>query len=559
MSSTTPYAPPRPRGPVSLDLSRNEGRAPADLAQPQLEGADLLRYPDLGRLRTALAREWDLQPTEVLVTAGADDALFRACVAVAGPGARAVTTSPTFEMIPRYAALARLAQDEVPWPEGPFPLEAFLDACRGAAVAFIVSPNNPTGAVATAAQVLEVARANPGTLVVLDAAYGELAEDDPTRAVLGEPNVLVMRTLSKAWGLAGLRVGCALGRPAWLRRLEAAGSPYPVSAASAAIALERLRTGADDVADYAAAVRAERERLALELEQLGGRPARPAEGNFVLARGLDASWLRDAAASLGLALRSFPDRPNLADAVRVTVPGEAGAFETLGATLRTCLAPQALLLDLDGVVADVSGSYRRAIVETARSFGVRVTGADVERIKAAGDANDDWRVTQRLLRQAGVEVSLDAVTERFEALYQGSPGQPGLELEETPCVPREVLEAWRRVRPLALVTGRPRRDAERFLERFGLANLFDVVVTREDAALKPEPAPVRLALERLGVERAWMVGDTPDDLVAARGAGVVPIGVVPPGADPSRTRTTLEAAGAARVLSCTEGLTALLP
>ena len=115
------------------------------------------------------------------------------------------------------------------------------------------------------------------------------------------------------------------------------------------------------------------------------------------------------------------------------------------------------------------------------------------------------------------------------------------------------------MRPLALVTGRPRRDAERFLERFGLADLFDVVVTREDAALKPDPAPVRLALERLGVERAWMVGDTPDDLVAARGAGVLPLGVVPPGADPSRTRTTLEAAGAARVLSRTEDLTALLP
>jgi HAD superfamily hydrolase (TIGR01548 family) len=462
-------------------------------------------------------------------------------------------------MIPRYAALARLAQDEVPWPEGPFPLKAFLDACRGAAVAFIVSPNNPTGAVATPAQVREVARANPGTLVVLDAAYGELAEDDPTRGVLGEPNVVVMRTLSKAWGLAGLRVGCALGRSGWLRRLEAAGSPYPVSAASAAIALERLRTGADDVARYAAEVRVERGRLALEFEQLGSRPARPAEGNFVLARGLDAGWLRDAAASLGIALRSFPGRPDLADAVRVTVPGEARVFEALVATLRTCLAPQALLLDLDGVVADVSGSYRRAILETAQSFGVRVTGADIERIKAAGDANDDWRVTQRLLRQAGVEVPLDVVTDRFEALYQGSPGQPGLELEETPCVTSEVLEAWRGARPLALVTGRPRRDAERFLERFGLADLFDTVVAREDAALKPDPAPVRLALEQLGVERAWMVGDTPDDLVAARGAGVVPIGVVPPGADPSRTRTALEAAGAARVLSRTEDLTALLP
>ncbi|MGD2042580.1 MAG: HAD-IA family hydrolase, partial [Acidimicrobiia bacterium] len=76
-------------------------------------------------------------------------------------------------------------------------------------------------------------------------------------------------------------------------------------------------------------------------------------------------------------------------------------------------------------------------------------------------------------------------------------------------------------------------DTVEFLERFDIAGYFSAVVTREDAPSKPDPAPVRLAMERLGVSHAWMVGDTVDDLRSARGAGAVPIGVTVPGDDPS--------------------------
>ena len=96
-------------------------------------------------------------------------------------------------------------------------------------------------------------------------------------------------------------------------------------------------------------------------------------------------------------------------------------------------------------------------------------------------------------------------------------------------------------------------------------DLFDAVVCREDAAAKPDPAPVRAALARLGVGRAWMVGDTPGDVVAARGARVVPIGVLAPegdrGATPGSVRayeTALSRAGAARVLGRTLELDELL-
>ncbi len=126
-------------------------------------------------------------------------------------------------------------------------------------------------------------------------------------------------------------------------------------------------------------------------------------------------------------------------------------------------------------------------------------------------------------------------------------------------VPVEVLSRIAERLPLAIVTGRPREEAEWFLDKEGLTDLFPTVVCMEDGPLKPDPAPVQLARSRLAVERAWMVGDTPDDIRAARGAGVVPIGIVAPGHDPTASTAALRESGAATVLSAVDDLLELLP
>ena len=98
-----------------------------------------------------------------------------------------------------------------------------------------------------------------------------------------------------------------------------------------------------------------------------------------------------------------------------------------------------------------------------------------------------------------------------------------------------------------------------FLNRFELADLFIAVITMEDARLKPDPEPVELALSKLGVERAWMIGDTVDDVRAARDAGVVPLGVLAPAEPaPETARAQLLSSGAARVLTRLEDLSELL-
>lgn len=212
--------------------------------------------------------------------------------------------------------------------------------------------------------------------------------------------------------------------------------------------------------------------------------------------------------------------------------------------------PKALLFDLDGVLADVSQSYRRAIIETARHLGGEIKPGEVLAAKAAGSANNDWVLTHRLLAAQDITVSLDEVTRCFEGIYQGSGADDGLWREETLIVAADLVDRLAKWAHLGIVTGRPRRDALRFLEQMGIAAPFEALVCMEDAPSKPDPAPVRMLLGLLGCAPtdAWLIGDTPDDMRAACGADVSPFGVVAPGDPVDAVTRTLVDAGAVYVL-----------
>ncbi len=561
LAGVRPYHVPRHPAPIDLFLDGNEGLpAPADLLAP-LATADAemaRRYPSAAALEARIAALHGVDPAQVLVTAGADDALDRACRAFLTPGRSLVLPVPTFEMIERYARLAGGEVRTVPWPAGPYPVDAVHGAVTAdTALVAAVTPNNPTGAALTASDLSRLAAGAPRAVVLVDLAYGEFADEDLTPLALRLPNALVFRSLSKAWGLAGLRVGYVMGPTTIVAWLRAAGQPYAVSGPSLWLAARRLEAE-DAMETFVARVREERAALTGLLATLGAAPL-PSQANFVFARARDPVWIRDALAGLGVGVRAWPGHPRLADAIRVTCPGDSVAFSRLCEGLRAALAPEAILFDMDGVLADVSSSYRMAITGTAAMYGVTLTPDEIWTAKRRGNANNDWVLTRDLLRARGVDAPLQQVTDRFEALYQGTDDLPGLWANERLLVDRAWLVRLAARRPLAIVTGRPRLDCERFLRQHDLTDLFQAVVVMQDAPLKPDPAPVHLALRRLGVSRAWMLGDTPDDVRASRGAGVVPLGVVGPGESAAAARASLLSVGAARVLDRVEDVEALLP
>lgn len=557
-----PYTPSNPPPGIDLYLDANEApNPPAGIGSKLVESMtrNVNRYPSCAALESGIAGLFGCDSRSVVVGAGVDDLLERAIRSVCSPGKRLIMSTPSFEMISRFATLAGAAVEEIEWWEGDWPVEDTLSLANDTtAVVAIVSPNNPTGAVISRDSLIKLAKALPNALILLDHTYVEFADQDLTTLGLEIPNLLVFRTFSKARGCAGLRVGYCIGDARVLEWMRTVGQPFAVSVPSVAAVVSLLDQAPEIRPGYADTVRAQRDRLAALIERLGGRPL-SSQGNFVCARFDSALDVRSGLASLGIAVRAWPYRPILDGCLRITVPGDDELYQRLEDGLEVVLSPQAVLFDLDGVLADVSRSYRSAIIETAKAWGVEVTPDRISQVKAAGNANNDWELTRRLLAQDGVNVPLSVVTERFEDLYQGTEDNPGLRATESPLLAADQLAALADRLPVAVVTGRPRRDAERFLEENRLRDSISAVVCMEDAPAKPDPAPVKLALEQLGVDRAWLLGDTPDDLVAARAAGVLPVGVIPPGEKTDASMASLSRAGAWRVLPRTESILEVLP
>ena len=221
-----------------------------------------------------------------------------------------------------------------------------------------------------------------------------------------------------------------------------------------------------------------------------------------------------------------------------------------------------LLLDMDGVLVDVRGSFRRAIAETVRHFtGAEPAPGAVQAKKDEGGFNNDWVLSQSLIRDAGHDADFDAVVEVFNGIYLGA-DHDGLIATEPAAIQTETLDALAGRYRLALVTGRPDADAQWTLDRFGWSDLIPVVVgmDRQAGREKPDPHGLHLALADLGAEAegAAFAGDTVDDVAAALAAGCAPIGIVPPGHDLDAHGRTLMTAGARVVLSTPDALPSLL-
>ncbi len=193
-----------------------------------------------------------------------------------------------------------------------------------------------------------------------------------------------------------------------------------------------------------------------------------------------------------------------------------------------------ILFDMDGVLVDVRDSYRRVVAETVLLLsGQPVTANEIQERKDLGGCNNDWALCLSLLDRRGIRVDPQEVIDLFQELYWGMNEVPdGLILNEKWLLPVDCLLSLVQRHRLGIVTGRLRREAEWALERFGVAECFEVLVAHEDCLpgrLKPDPAGVNLALHRMRAGRAVYLGDTLDDRQAAWNAGLDFIGVVPPG------------------------------
>jgi histidinol-phosphate aminotransferase len=333
-----------PAGRPAYKLSSNENPTPpstAVLAAVADAAADLNRYPDMAatELCAAVAAHVGVSPDRVVAGNGSVAVLETVLTAACRPGDEVVHAWRSFEAYPIAVQVAGATGVPVPLrADGSHDLAAMADAVTDRTrVLLVCSPNNPTGTVVRDGEMRELlARVPREVLVVLDEAYTEFVHDDDAvdgLALAAEfKNVLLLRTFSKAFGLAGLRVGYAVARPRLARGLRSASTPFGVNALAQAAALAALRE-ADAVVERCRHIVAERTRVVDSLREMGWEvPATQANFYWLPLGRHAASFAREAAAA-GAMVRAFDG-----EGVRVSI-GEAEGNDIVLRLARDWLAP----------------------------------------------------------------------------------------------------------------------------------------------------------------------------------------------------------------------------
>lgn len=340
--------------PCAVDLSDNTnlwGTPPASLRALQSADASVLaRYPATyaGSLRDALLEYVGLagvDRADVVTGCGSDDVLDSVMRAFAEPGERIAFSSPTFSMIPTFARLNGLTPTPIPFAaKFEIDVEQLVDA--RAKLTYMCAPNNPTGTHVARSAVEYIVR-NAAGLIVIDEAYAEFAPEVFVDLCAASDRVLVTRTFSKAFGMAGLRLGYGIGGRDLVRLVTRARGPYKVNAFAERAARAALTPGADG-RDWvrARAVDAVESRTRLvEAVASRGLPALPSAANFILIPTRRARQLASDLAARGVRVRVITGMP--------MEPRELADCEGLG--LRIGVGPwaamQAFLDALDEVLA----------------------------------------------------------------------------------------------------------------------------------------------------------------------------------------------------------------
>jgi histidinol-phosphate aminotransferase len=554
---------------IRLDFGENT----ADFPQLYPEGLPhqwVSAYPEYGPLLDKLASIYNISADNILLTNGSDEGIFVIANTFIEPGIdRAIVSKPCFVFMTQSLKIAGAIVVEVPvnFDDLTFDvkgIEAALDG--GAKLAMFASPENPTGAVLKSKLVLDWCKRYPHTLFVIDEAYIEFApeqeEHEPGGRAIGQAseksgersgeksseqaessrealltaacrvdNLIVMRTFSKGWAMAGLRLGIVVGTAQnldWLRRVR---SPFSVNSAAVWTALKMLDQR-QLVLQNAAEVFARKKALVAELRNRHYQVIDGQSNCLLLSFGCNAKVATDYLQANGVLVRNR--------SASVAPPSEAAAKDPLWGKVRISAGTKsenarflelldsfsrtyAIMFDLDGTLVDTTASFDATIATVVeRHSGKALAPGELNDLRAEGGFNDDWVAAHELLHRRGVEMTLKDVAGEAIPLYLKL-----AEEHEEAYFDDDLLTRTRGRHPQFIVTGRTRQEYDPIWGS-RLDPLFERVYCLFDVpGGKPKPAPDYLlkVKEDYGVVDGVYVGNSVDDMRAARDAGLAAIAV----------------------------------
>jgi histidinol-phosphate aminotransferase len=307
---------------LRLDFNENTAGCSSRVLERlrQLDGETLARYPEREKGEAAVAAHLGVSPAELLLTNGTDEAIHLICETYLQPGDEVLIVVPTFAMFEIYAAATGARVISIPAGAGfVFPTQTVLSQItpRTRLIA-VANPNNPTGVFAPTADLMKIAHAAPDAALLVDEAYFEFCGESMIPKWRDIPNIFVSRTFSKAYGMAGLRIGILMGNPTQMSAVRRASSPYNLNS----VALSCLPDALADqefIRNYVAQAIEGRGHLEKELAAWDVR-FWPSRANFVLFHlGEKCKPFIQEMRARGILVRDRSSDPGCQDCVRITV------------------------------------------------------------------------------------------------------------------------------------------------------------------------------------------------------------------------------------------------
>ena len=514
---------------LKLDFNERADSIPDWLQSQQLDLSQLWLYPDRGPVEATIAESYGLNNDQVLLTNGGDESielLFKLCKL---QNKRMVVPEPCFSQYTHGQNVWQL--DAAFLPAGPslcIDQKAIADEVKADDWLVLTRPNNPTGEYLDDAELRNLldAAQQANAQVFLDEAYIEFAQPQSEWYDWSQefPNVIILRSFSKAFGLAGARLGYLVGQAEVVNQFRKLAMPFNVSQLNLQIAAAGLNNRSE-VRNYCEQIESNRNKVFQYLSDQGIEVC-DSRANFLLFRlgTQQKNLLNTLCLANNIKIKS--QLPGLDAYVRITIPYQV---ESLLSVLALALQPEVIAFDMDGVLIDTSQSYDLCIIQTVKHFtGQAITVDEVIQLRASGGFNNDWDLAWQLIHNQGQEVTMDAVIEIFQSLYHGNQNTPGLKQAETNLLNdqgRAFLfgeQPWLQ----AIVTGRPKGEAQDGLSQLKIKPPF--VVSADDVSQqKPDPEGLLSVRNNSGKTRMWFCGDTVDDMQAGTAAGCLCIGIGP--------------------------------
>jgi len=532
-------------GYLKLDSNESDfGPSPKVIqALKALVSSDIQYYPYYGELLQKLADFHGVGIENIILTAGADEAISAVLGAFLTHKDTVLTVTPSFVMPKLYAKIKGLNYKEISYgKKWEFPSGEFIENITDEVdLVHLTTPNSPTGEVIERNVIEKIVEIADCKAIMIDETYGNYSGVTNIDLIKKHDNIFVVRSFSKDFALAGLRLGYVISDEENIKYLRSYISPYNVSTLTVKAGIAAL----NDI-EYFEYIKTEMEKskqiLTAGLEKLGAK-IYPSKTNFICGDfGDKTDFIYKKLLDNKIKVKHFNNAPLLENTMRIAVP----RLENTQKLLDVLAIKPTIVFDMDGVLIDASKSYRVAVQKTFKDFsGQEVTTEEISATKKLGGLNNDWDLTEFLLKKYGFNINKDKIVEVFQAHYET------LADIEQPLVTGEFFEKLSVDYNLAIFTGRLTQEAIFTLDKHGFTKYFYPIITMDDVGLdrqKPDCLGLEMIKEKIITDKIYYLGDTVDDMECAISANVFGIGVLPPQDKSEELKSLLKSKNAMVVL-----------